>query len=138
MMPILESPHNLIILSCTSVEMLRQQSVLRVVQSFQLRLNCRHIHITNASKLRKQRRNFSAAYMSSSAAVASHATDQPVHYDLSASEYLWPIEEETLPGYRAEAYFPAYVGQVLQDRYRIVGKLGFGMNSTVWLSWDDR
>lgn len=46
--------------------------------------------------------------------------------------------EETLPKYRAEAYFPARPGQTLQNRYRIVGKLGFGISSTVWLSWDDR
>ncbi|KAI2115024.1 hypothetical protein LOZ03_006700 [Ophidiomyces ophidiicola] len=46
------------------------------------------------------------------------------------------IEEELLPTYKAEKYFPAEIGQVLKDRYQIIGKLGYGGSSTVWLSRD--
>ncbi|EPE02639.1 protein kinase [Ophiostoma piceae UAMH 11346] len=46
------------------------------------------------------------------------------------------IEEERLPGYKAEWYYPARIGQVLQDRYQIVGKLGYGGGSTVWACRD--
>ncbi|KAK0387560.1 hypothetical protein NLU13_3806 [Sarocladium strictum] len=41
-----------------------------------------------------------------------------------------PIEEERLPGYSPERYYAAQIGQVLQDRYQIIGKLGFGGGST--------
>ncbi|KAL2799545.1 hypothetical protein BJX66DRAFT_242298 [Aspergillus keveii] len=46
------------------------------------------------------------------------------------------IEEETLPGYLAEGYYPARVGEVLNSRYQILTKLGFGSASTVWLCRD--
>lgn len=47
-----------------------------------------------------------------------------------------PIEEERLRGYRAEHYYPVRIGDVFQDRYSIIGKLGYGTSSTVWLCHD--
>ncbi|RSL51812.1 hypothetical protein CEP54_011231 [Fusarium duplospermum] len=46
------------------------------------------------------------------------------------------IEEELLPDYIATRYYPVRIGEVLMDRYQIVGKLGFGASSTVWLARD--
>lgn len=46
------------------------------------------------------------------------------------------IEEELLPDYIASRYYPVYIGEILKDRYQIVGKLGFGASSTVWLARD--
>ncbi|OBT42030.1 CMGC/SRPK protein kinase [Pseudogymnoascus sp. WSF 3629] len=43
------------------------------------------------------------------------------------------IEEEN---FGIERYYPARIGDVLSSRYRIVGKLGFGISSTVWLARD--
>ncbi|OJD13964.1 hypothetical protein AJ78_05651 [Emergomyces pasteurianus Ep9510] len=40
------------------------------------------------------------------------------------------IEEETLPNYKAEKYYPAQIGEVFNNRYQIVGKLGYGVTST--------
>ncbi|OAA49226.1 transcriptional activator xlnR [Cordyceps fumosorosea ARSEF 2679] len=34
------------------------------------------------------------------------------------------IEEENIPGYVSARYYPTRTGQVLQDRYQVVGKLG--------------
>jgi len=48
------------------------------------------------------------------------------------------IEEETIPGYSTSWYYPAHVGEIIKDRYQIVGKLGFGASSTVWLARDMR
>ncbi|KAI0003443.1 kinase-like domain-containing protein [Xylariaceae sp. FL0662B] len=46
------------------------------------------------------------------------------------------IEEETIPGYIASRYYPIHIGEILRDRYQVVGKLGFGATSTVWLARD--
>ncbi|KAI0115653.1 kinase-like protein [Nemania sp. FL0031] len=48
------------------------------------------------------------------------------------------FEEETLPFYRKEEYYPMRIGQVLHDHYQVVSKLGFGTTSTVWLARDVR
>ena len=48
------------------------------------------------------------------------------------------IEEEDLPSYVPEDYYPVYIGEVLRSRYQVVGKLGFGVNSRVWLCRDLR
>lgn len=46
------------------------------------------------------------------------------------------IEEETLPEYKAERFYPARLGEVFASRYQVVAKLGFGTTSTVWLGRD--
>ncbi|CAG1987992.1 unnamed protein product, partial [Fusarium graminearum] len=46
------------------------------------------------------------------------------------------IEEETLPDYLPVRYYPVRIGEVFVDRYQVVGKLGFGASSTVWLAND--
>ncbi|KAB5549658.1 serine threonine protein kinase, CMGC group [Coniochaeta sp. 2T2.1] len=46
------------------------------------------------------------------------------------------VEEEMFPDYKASRYYPVRIGEVLRDRYQIVGKLGFGTTSTVWLARD--
>lgn len=43
-------------------------------------------------------------------------------------------EEETIPGYLASRYYPVRTGETLESRYQVVGKLGFGTTSTVWLA----
>jgi serine/threonine-protein kinase SRPK3 len=46
------------------------------------------------------------------------------------------IEEETLPFYNSDAYYPVHIGQVFKSRYQVTTKLGYGVNSTVWLCRD--
>lgn len=46
------------------------------------------------------------------------------------------IEEEIFPDYLAAQYYPVRVGEVFVNRYQVVGKLGFGAHSTVWLARD--
>jgi serine/threonine-protein kinase SRPK3 len=48
------------------------------------------------------------------------------------------IEEETLPDYVASQYYPVRIGEIFCARYQVVGKLGFGATSTVWLARDRR
>lgn len=46
------------------------------------------------------------------------------------------VEEETIPGYVATHYYPVRIGQIFRNRYQVVGKLGYGTTSTVWLARD--
>lgn len=46
------------------------------------------------------------------------------------------LEEETLPWYTQDGLYPVNIGQVFQSRYQVIGKLGFGGYSTVWLCRD--
>ena len=47
-----------------------------------------------------------------------------------------PIEEETWEWYAPETFYPVRIGQVFNSRYQVVGKLGYGSYSTVWLGRD--
>ena len=46
------------------------------------------------------------------------------------------VEEETIPDYLAARYYPVRIGEVFASRYQVVGKLGYGVFSTVWLARD--
>ncbi|KAL9945820.1 hypothetical protein ACHAO5_004487 [Verticillium nonalfalfae] len=48
------------------------------------------------------------------------------------------VEEEKLPFYKREVYYPMKIGQVIHDYYQVVAKLGYGSSSTVWLARDLR
>jgi serine/threonine-protein kinase SRPK3 len=41
------------------------------------------------------------------------------------------IEEETVRVSKLEYYYPVKIGEVFQDRYSVIGKLGYGSASTV-------
>ena len=46
------------------------------------------------------------------------------------------VEEERLPFYNRDEYYPVFIGMVLKERYQVVAKLGYGTSSTVWLAHD--
>ncbi|PIL26709.1 hypothetical protein GSI_11188 [Ganoderma sinense ZZ0214-1] len=46
------------------------------------------------------------------------------------------VEEEALSWYNPQAFYPVRIGEVLQSRYQVIGKLGYGAYSTVWLCRD--
>ncbi|KAJ9642460.1 hypothetical protein H2199_004841 [Coniosporium tulheliwenetii] len=46
------------------------------------------------------------------------------------------LEEEMLPGYTPDDYYPVSIGELFESRYRVLGKLGFRMVSTAWLCRD--
>lgn len=45
-----------------------------------------------------------------------------------------PIDEENVPGYQPEVFYPANPGDVLNGRYELLAKVGWGTSSTVWLA----
>ena len=54
-------------------------------------------------------------------------------YETIDPSLLVEEEEEMVRGYRAEHYYPVNIGDIFQDRYSVIGKLGYGSASTVWL-----
>ncbi|PGH21432.1 hypothetical protein AJ80_03223 [Polytolypa hystricis UAMH7299] len=46
------------------------------------------------------------------------------------------FEEEELPDYKPEDFYPVRLGDVLESRYQVIAKLGFGVGSSVWLCRD--
>ncbi|KAK9238774.1 kinase-like domain-containing protein [Lipomyces kononenkoae] len=46
------------------------------------------------------------------------------------------VEEETMPEYRSKHFYPARLGEVFNDRFQTVAKLGYGTSSTTWLARD--
>jgi hypothetical protein len=47
-----------------------------------------------------------------------------------------PIDEENAPEYSPKNFLPINVGQIMNDRYDVLAKLGYGNASTVWLAKD--
>jgi hypothetical protein len=47
-------------------------------------------------------------------------------------------EEERLPWYSHDQFYPARIGEVLDSSFKVIGKLGYGAYSTVWLCRDIR
>lgn len=44
-----------------------------------------------------------------------------------------PLEEERLPWYNPDQFYPVRIGEILDSSYKVLGKLGYGAYSTVWL-----
>lgn len=69
------------------------------------------------------KRPFRAMFSAFSSPVASQATRSEKH-------------EENRDRYVPGGYHPTYLGEMLNKRYQVVQKLGFGLYSTVWLAKD--
>ncbi|KAL4891343.1 kinase-like protein [Aspergillus ambiguus] len=71
---------------------------------------------------------------------SSKRSPSPVHKFAQSNVRLLDstekFEEEMLPWYSRELYYPVKIGEVFRSRYQVIGKLGFGGYSTVWLCRD--
>lgn len=56
----------------------------------------------------------------------------------TANDLSQPLEEERLPWYRQDQFYPVRIGEIMASKYRILGKLGYGAHSTSWLCRDIR
>lgn len=66
---------------------------------------------------------------------------QILHFNQSNFQILptdQKIEEEAHDTTLRGRYYPARIGEVVENKYQIVGKLGYGLGSTVWLARDIR
>lgn len=64
-------------------------------------------------------------------AVSDGVEDQAIQPD-TASEGI----EEGKDAYRPGGFHPVYIGDVFNDRYKVLNKIGYGQYSTVWLVKD--
>jgi hypothetical protein len=48
------------------------------------------------------------------------------------------FEEERLPWYSHDQFYPVRTGEVLDSSFKVIGKLGYGAYSTAWLCRDIR
>lgn len=46
------------------------------------------------------------------------------------------FEEQMLSYYDRHTFYPVQIGEVLNEHYQVVAKLGWGTTSTVWLAHD--
>ncbi|KAG4439992.1 hypothetical protein IFR05_004506 [Cadophora sp. M221] len=46
------------------------------------------------------------------------------------------IDEEKFEGFKRGLYYPVRIGDVFASKYQVMGKLGYGVTSTVWLARD--
>lgn len=46
------------------------------------------------------------------------------------------LEEEKFNDYKKGIYYPVNIGDIFALKYQVLGKLGFGVTSTVWLACD--
>lgn len=53
-------------------------------------------------------------------------------------KYRWIEDVEDLEKYQPGGYHPVCIGDVLEGRYRVIHKLGYGGYSTVWLARDQQ
>ncbi|EFR04873.1 CMGC protein kinase [Nannizzia gypsea CBS 118893] len=70
---------------------------------------------------------------------SSQWTSTPRNFSKAGTDLidqLLEFEEETLPTYRPEKYYPVHQGEVLHNRYQMLAKLGYGVTSTVWFGKD--
>eukprot|EP00727_Mastigamoeba_balamuthi_P013072 m51a1_g8388 putative srsf protein kinase 1 (645) ;mRNA; f:205355-207890 len=75
----------------------------------------------------------SSSYTASSASSASSSSGAS---GAEEDEDYSSTDDEGTAGYRKGGYHPVAVGEVYNDRYRIVSKVGWGHFSTVWRATD--
>ena len=66
--------------------------------------------------------------------------DNPLCKDLNDSYFNDSdlSEDEGIPDYKIGGYHPVHIGEVLENRYVVLQKLGWGHFSTVWLCKDHK
>lgn len=64
--------------------------------------------------------------------IPEHYTDSELRFHENSTPCEWG------ESYRPSGLHPVQIGDVLNDRYEILCKLGYGSFSTVWLAADSR
>lgn len=72
----------------------------------------------------------------SCASFSSSSMQRTEDVSCSHAEYEWVDGAEPLAKYRPGGYHPVMIEDILDGRYRVIDKLGYGGYSTVWLAHD--
>ena len=65
--------------------------------------------------------------------ISRAARRQFTSFTTTKMDHSLPFEEERLPWYRHDQFYPVRIGETLDSRYKVLGKLGYGAHSTSWL-----
>lgn len=68
-------------------------------------------------------------------ASPSSETDQPLEPPTRTNAASEDIEEGRA-AYRPDGFHPVYIGDIFNERYKVLNKIGYGRYSTVWLVRD--
>ncbi|RDH36682.1 protein kinase-like protein [Aspergillus welwitschiae] len=93
-------------------------------------------HLPNSSSI--ARRSSKVAY-SRRCAHTITLSQKPRVFPGSGWENIDPsvlTEEESIPTYKPEKFYPVRIGETFNHRCQVVGKLGYGSAATVWLCRD--
>lgn len=102
---------------------------------------CRLLQILSRTQLSQPFLNFSRVMTHSAKKTDGMALQRPRQFPTTGFEVVGrgqKLEEEKLPFYVREEYYPMQIGDVVHVHYQVVAKLGYGTNSTVWLARDLR
>lgn len=69
--------------------------------------------------------------------VARRAPSPPLRFPTTGFDLIGDaqaLEEEQLDGFKKGIYYPVNIGDVFASKYQVLGKLGYGVTSTVWLA----
>ena len=69
------------------------------------------------------------------------ASSPPIRFPASGFEVVNDskvLDEERFEGFKTGRYYPVNIGDIFASKYQVIGKLGFGDTSTVWLARDLR
>ena len=128
----------------TTTDSYQQQTVLLAenTEPFQLGLftYCTTV-LSHATMFRATRRLADFNKLLGRAITTSHLRLPSPSHSLSTVSYpvvdsTKLIEEERVPWYNPKDFYPVCIGEVFHSRYQVVGKLGYGGYSTVWLCHD--
>ena len=67
-------------------------------------------------------------------AVPTSLPLKPRTMDLSNDAHK--LEEKGFEDFATGKYYSVRIGDILASKYQVVGKLGFGVSSTIWLARD--
>lgn len=71
--------------------------------------------------------------------IFQRAPSPPLRFPTTGFEVFAPseiLDEERFEEFKSGRYYPVNIGEVFDSKYQVIGKLGFGVTSTVWLARD--
>lgn len=71
--------------------------------------------------------------------AARRAASPPTRFPATGFDLIsdaQPLDEEQFERFKRGLHYPVNIGDVFASKYQVLGKLGYGVASTVWLARD--